>query len=98
MDIISLFVIPSTLKETKPSILQVIRHYHGHLSAVYALSVHPTLDILCSVGRDASCRVWDMRTKACVHTLTGHTNTVADVKTQATEPQIITASHDCTVR
>ena len=39
-----------------------------------------------------------MRSKACIHTLTGHTNTVADVKTQATEPQIITASHDCTVR
>ncbi len=29
-----------------------------------------------------------MRTKACIHTLTGHTNTVADVVTQAANPQV----------
>jgi hypothetical protein len=29
-----------------------------------------------------------MRTKAQVHCLTGHTNTVADVKTQAGDPQV----------
>ena len=37
--------------------LKVIRHYHGHLSAVYALSLHPTLDILVSCGRDSVARV-----------------------------------------
>ena len=42
---------------------QVIRHYHGHLSGVYSLAVHPTLDVLMTGGRDAVCRVWDMRTK-----------------------------------
>ena len=31
-----------------------------------------------------------MRTKACIHTLTGHTNTVADVATQAANPQVTT--------
>lgn len=35
-------------------------------------------------------QVWDIRTKANVHTLTGHTNTVATVRCQAAEPQIIT--------
>lgn len=25
---------------------QVIRHYHGHLSGIYALQLHPTLDLL----------------------------------------------------
>ena len=30
-----------------------------------------------------------MRTKTCVHTLVGHTNTVADVKCQGVEPQVI---------
>ena len=84
--------------DTQPPPPQVIRHYHGHLSAVYSLSIHPTLDVLCSVGRDSTCRVWDMRTKSCIHTLTGHTNTVSSVLTQATEPQIITASHDTTMR
>ena len=29
-----------------------------------------------------------MRSKACIHTLTGHTNTVADVVTQAANPQV----------
>ena len=41
----------------------MIRHYHGHLSGVYALAVHPTLDVLMTGGRDSVCRVWDMRTK-----------------------------------
>ena len=39
-----------------------------------------------------------MRTKACIHTLTGHTNTVADVVTQTANPQVVTGSHDSTVR
>jgi pleiotropic regulator 1 len=32
--------------------------------------------------------VWDIRTKAQIHCLTGHTNTVADVKTQAADPEV----------
>ena len=43
-------------------------------------------------------QVWDMRTKACIHTLSGHTNTVAAVKTQAANPQVVTGSHDSTIR
>jgi len=39
-----------------------------------------------------------MRTKANIHTLTGHTNTVESVLTQAAEPQVITGSHDSTIR
>lgn len=31
-----------------------------------------------------------MRTKAQVHCLTGHTNTIADVKTQAADPEVRT--------
>lgn len=77
---------------------KVIRHYHGHLSGVYSLSLHPTLDVLVTSGRDASARVWDMRTKAQVHVLAGHTATVADVKCQDADPQVITGSMDSTVR
>jgi WD40 repeat protein len=77
---------------------KIIRHYHGHLSGVYALSLHPTLDILVTAGRDASARVWDMRTKAQIHVLSGHTATVADVKCQESDPQVITGSMDSTVR
>ena len=67
---------------------QVIRHYHGHLSAVYSMALHPTIDVLVTCGRDSTARVWDMRTKANIHTLTGHTNTVASVVCQAAEPQV----------
>lgn len=36
---------------------QVIRHYHGHLSAVYDLDLHPTIDVLVTCSRDATARV-----------------------------------------
>lgn len=35
-----------------------------------------------------------MRTKASVHTLSGHTNAVATVKCQAAEPQVVTGKVD----
>lgn len=33
---------------------KVIRHYHGHLSGVYSMALHPTVDVLCTGGRDVS--------------------------------------------
>lgn len=51
-----------------------------------------------TAGRDASARVWDMRTKAQAMLLSGHTATVADVKCQDSDPQVITGSMDTTVR
>ena len=79
---------------------KVFRHYHGHLSGVYSLSLHPTLDVLVTAGRDTSARVWDMRTIAQIHVLlvSWHTATVADVKCQDSDPQVITGSMDTTVR
>ena len=35
----------------------MIRHYHGHLSAVHCISLHPTIDVLVTGGRDSSARV-----------------------------------------
>ncbi|KAI5330352.1 hypothetical protein L3X38_029750 [Prunus dulcis] len=35
---------------------KVIRSYHGHLSGVYCLPLHPTLNILLTGGRDSVCR------------------------------------------
>jgi pleiotropic regulator 1 len=40
---------------------KVIRSYHGHLSGVFSLKVHPTLDILMTGGRDAVTRVRTVR-------------------------------------
>lgn len=52
------------------------------------IALHPTIDVLVTAGRDSTARVWDVRTKANVYTLTGHTNTIASVVTQAAEPQV----------
>jgi pleiotropic regulator 1 len=48
-------------------------------------------------GHDASAHVWDMQTEAQVHILSGHTATVADIKCQESDPQVITGSMDSTV-
>ena len=67
--------------------LQVIRQYHGHLSGVYAMALHPTLDLLMTGGRDSVCRVWDMRSKVQAHVLTGHDDTVCSILSQGADPQ-----------
>lgn len=36
---------------------KVIRHYHGHLSGVFCINVHPVLDVLVTGGRDSVARV-----------------------------------------
>ncbi len=36
---------------------KVIRHYHGHLSGVFCLAIHPSIDVLVSGGRDSVARV-----------------------------------------
>lgn len=77
---------------------KVVRSYHGHLSGVYCITTHPTLDVLLTGGRDSVCRVWDIRTKAEIMVLGGHRGTVHCVATQAGEPQVVTGSADATVR
>jgi pleiotropic regulator 1 len=76
----------------------VIRHYHGHLSGVFAINVHPVLDVLVTGGRDSVARVWDMRTKHQIHVLGGHTNAVSSLITSGADPQVITGSHDSTIK
>lgn len=51
--------------------LQVIRHYHGHLSACYTIDLHPTIDVLVTGGRDASARVSDGRLSRLKYFLLG---------------------------
>ena len=65
----------------------MIRNYHGHLSGIYSIALHPTLDVLMTGGRDAVCRVWDMRTKVQVHCLSGHDDTVCSILAQGVDPQ-----------
>ena len=65
---------------------------------MYALAIHPTLDVLLTGGRDASCRVWDMRTRTQVHILTGHEDAVSSILANGADPQVVTGSMDSTVR
>jgi pleiotropic regulator 1 len=39
-----------------------------------------------------------MRTKNQVHVLCGHENTVGSILANSVDPQIITGSHDCTIK
>ena len=64
---------------------------------MYDLALHPTIDVLVSCGRDSTARVWDMRTKTNIHTLSGHTSTVGTVVCQAADPQIITGNLEMTI-
>jgi pleiotropic regulator 1 len=36
---------------------KVVRNYHGHLSGVFDLKIHPTLDVIVTGGRDCVARV-----------------------------------------
>lgn len=76
----------------------MVRSYHGHLGGVYSIDLHPTLDCLVSGSRDGSVRLWDMRSRQCIHTYSGHSDSVLDVKCSATEPQLVSSSQDTTVR
>lgn len=67
---------------------KAIRHYHGHLSGVFCMALHPTLDVLITGGRDSVARVWDMRTKHEIMTLGGHDDAIASVVTNAVDPQV----------
>lgn len=67
-------------------------------SGVYALALHPDLDLLCSGGRDAVVRVWDLRTKQQVYALSGHTGTVMALEMQTAMPHIVSGSQDKMVR
>ena len=66
----------------------MIRNYHGHLSGIYSLTLHPTLDLLATGARDATCRVWDMRTRVQIFALSGHEDTVSAILAQGTDPQV----------
>ena len=77
---------------------KITRKYHGHLSGVYSLALHPTLDLLVTGGRDSVARVWDIRTKHQIHVLGGHNGAVGSLLTNSVDPQIITGSYDSTIK
>ena len=77
---------------------KVVRNYHGHLSGVFCLGLHPALDVLVSGGRDSTARVWDMRSRVQAACLTGHADAVCSLFCQASDPQVVTGSADKTVK
>ncbi len=42
--------------------------------------------------------MWDIRTKHQVHVLGGHSNAVSSIITNGVDPQVITGSHDSTIK
>ena len=78
---------------------QIIRDYHGHLSGVYCVVQHPSIDqIIISGSRDSTAKVWDVRSRSDVLTLVGHKQAVNKVLAFPVEPQVVTCSNDNTIR
>ncbi|GMM32471.1 mRNA splicing protein [Martiniozyma asiatica (nom. inval.)] len=75
---------------------KVIRDYHGHLSAVYTIDLHPSKDLVVTGGRDSSIRIWDIRSRNEIKILTGHEASVLNL--QCFEDEIISSSADSTVK
>lgn len=78
---------------------KVIRSFHGHLSGVYCLALHPTMhDILLTGGRDSVCWVWNLCSQNQIRASDRHENTICLVFTRPTDPQVITGSHETTIK
>ncbi|EGV65699.1 pre-mRNA-splicing factor prp46 [Yamadazyma tenuis] len=75
-----------------------IRNYHGHLGGIYTMALHPQLDLLFTGGRDQTVRVWDIRSRAEVMTLTGHKSDISSLIASEVDPQLISSSMDGTIR
>eukprot|EP00762_Andalucia_godoyi_P000019 ANDGO_02333.mRNA.1 Pre-mRNA-splicing factor PRP46 len=77
---------------------RIVRDFFGHAQGVYAVAVHPSLDLVFTGSRDKTVRVWDVRSRTCVHTLLGHADGIATVASQSAEPQLVSGSFDKTIR
>ena len=73
----------------------VTRNFHGHLSAVYTVNTHPSQEnIIVTGGRDATVRVWDIRSRKDAMRFEGHTGSVLCSAVQRSEPQIISGGDE----
>ena len=75
-----------------------IKNFHGHVGGIYALSLHPQLDVVLSGGRDAVVRIWDIRATKEITLLSGHKSDITSIESFDNEPQVITSSMDGTIR
>lgn len=62
------------------------------------MSIHPTLDLIATAGRDSVIKLWDMRTRIPVITLVGHKGPINQVQCTPVDPQVVSSSTDATVR
>lgn len=76
----------------------MVRHDHKHLSGVYPIGVHLTIDVFFTGGRDTEVHVWEVPTKALVYVFGSHTVVINSVAVAADDPQILSASSEGSVR
>ncbi|OXU26628.1 hypothetical protein TSAR_012426 [Trichomalopsis sarcophagae] len=74
---------------------KMIHEYKGHASTVNSLVVNY---VLTSVGRDCSAKSWDLKSNHLIHTYRGHIAEVLDVVYRNRHADLVTSSHDCTIR
>ena len=74
----------------------------GHTESVEALESisqsYCTQPLLASAGRDNLIKLWNIRSKSCIRTISGHSNWVKSLKYLAEKHVLISASADRTVR
>ncbi|EMD44332.1 pre-mRNA-splicing factor PRP46, putative [Entamoeba histolytica HM-3:IMSS] len=79
---------------------KVVKHFHGHLSGIEVVDLHPTIDVigeesphLISSSADSTIKMWDIIAGKCMKTLTQHTKGVRCVEVWDKE-NMVSASFD----
>lgn len=68
------------------------------LGPVRGIAFHPSQDIFVSGGDDRKIKVWSIKTRRCLFTLTGHVDYIRTVVFHHEYPWIMSASDDQTIR
>jgi len=71
----------------------------GHLKSIYGVDFSPNGYHAVTGSEDHTCKVWDIRNRACMYTIPAHTNLISSVKYQPGDGRFLaTSSYDKTAK